>query len=159
MVLLTDNPGTQFWIVINYCKTGNINYTCIQFAWRSHCEHKTQVALSTVWEEISKQYVITVHQPLMHCLCKTHYFLCCPILFCTIFGILCKIFRPVARIFRRGVTWHVMCVYMHYRWSLIGSGACSPRKFLEIRYSEIASETILGLKQSHSNSISMARGV
>ena len=36
-------------------------------------------------------------------------------------------------------------------------GACPPRKFLEIRCSEIASEAILGQKQSRSNY--MARGV
>ena len=37
-----------------------------------------------------------------------------------------------------------------------GSGACSPRKFLEVRCSEIASEAILGQKQSRSSC--MARG-
>ena len=31
----------------------------------------------------------------------------------------------------------------------LGLGACSPRKLLEIRCSEIASEAILGQKQSH----------
>ena len=32
-----------------------------------------------------------------------------------------------------------------------GSGACSPRKFLEIRCSEIAFEAILGQKHSYNN--------
>ena len=36
-------------------------------------------------------------------------------------------------------------------------GACSPRKFLEIRSSEIASEAILGQKHSHTRYL--ARGV
>ena len=41
-----------------------------------------------------------------------------------------------------------------------GLGACFPRKFLEIRGSEIASEAILGQKQSRSSSIRyMARRV
>ena len=41
-----------------------------------------------------------------------------------------------------------------------GLGACSPRKFLEIRCSEIASEAILGQRQSHSSSVTyMARGI
>ena len=61
-------------------------------------------------------------------------------------------YRPVARVFRRGVTW-VCYVYMYlcmhgYR----DLGACSPRKFVEIRCSEISnSEAILGQKQSHSS--------
>ena len=37
-------------------------------------------------------------------------------------------------------------------------GACSPRKFLEIRCSEIASEAILGQKQSRSSYRYMACG-
>ena len=39
----------------------------------------------------------------------------------------------------------------------MGLGACSPRKILEIRSSEIVSEDILGQKQSRSSY--MARGV
>ena len=51
-------------------------------------------------------------------------------------------------------------VWMYNHARLGGVGACSPRKFLEIRYSEIASEAILGQKQSRSSSIRyMARGV
>ena len=34
-------------------------------------------------------------------------------------------------------------------------GACSPRKFLEIRCSEIASEAILGQKHSYNNESSV----
>ena len=36
-------------------------------------------------------------------------------------------------------------------WLYVRMGACSPRKFLEIRWSEIASEAILGQKQSGSS--------
>ena len=40
--------------------------------------------------------------------------------------------RPVARIFRRGVTWmYVMYVYMHRHAGLGSLEACSPKKFLE----------------------------
>ena len=46
------------------------------------------------------------------------------------------------------------CMNMHARG--VWPGACSPRKFLEIRCSEIASEAILGQKQSGSSY--MARG-
>ena len=38
-----------------------------------------------------------------------------------------------------------------------GLGACSPRKFLEIRCSEIASQAILGQKHSHTSYLT--RGV
>ena len=40
---------------------------------------------------------------------------------------------------------------LHKDTRLGGLGACSPRKVLEIRCSEIASEVILGLKNSHSS--------
>ena len=56
--------------------------------------------------------------------------------------------RPVARIFRRGVT-SMSNLHQHTRLSDLG--ACSPRKFFEIRCSEIASEVILGLKHSHTS--------
>ena len=46
---------------------------------------------------------------------------------------------------------------MHKHGRVGGLGACSPRKFLEIRCSEIASEAILGQKQSRSSYT--ARGV
>ena len=51
-----------------------------------------------------------------------------------------------------GVTWSVWSVCMHAQACKTRGclGACSPRKFLEIRCSEIASEAILGQKQSHS---------
>ena len=62
--------------------------------------------------------------------------------------------------FRRGVTWmsvvYVVCMYKQ-ACKTRGLGACSPRKFLEIRCSEIASEAILGRKQSHCSY--MAHGV
>ena len=58
----------------------------------------------------------------------------------------CTAIRPVARIFRRGVTW-MSNLHKHIR--LGGLGACSPRKFFEIKCSEIASaEVILVQKQS-----------
>ena len=60
--------------------------------------------------------------------------------------------RPVARIFRSGVTW------MSDKHARLGeSGGMPPRNFLGIRCSEIASEAILGQKQSCSSY--MARGV
>ena len=60
--------------------------------------------------------------------------------------------RPIARIIRRGATW-VSDVYvcMHKHARLGGLGAYSPRKFLGIRCSEIASEAILGQKQNCSS--------
>ena len=58
--------------------------------------------------------------------------------------------RPVARIFRRGVT----CMHKHAR--LGGSGGMLPQEILENRCSEIASEAILGQKQNRSSY--MARG-
>ena len=54
--------------------------------------------------------------------------------------------RPVARIFRRGVTW---MSNLHKHTRLGGLGACSPWKFLEIRCSEIVSEAILRQKHSY----------
>ena len=46
----------------------------------------------------------------------------------------------------------VRCVCMHKHARLEGSGGiCSPRRFLEIRRSMIASEAILGQKQSRSS--------
>ena len=67
-------------------------------------------------------------------------------------------FRPVARIFRRGVTW-VSDVYvcMHKHARLGGSGGMLPHENFRMRCSEIASEAILGQKQSRSSY--MARGV
>ena len=62
--------------------------------------------------------------------------------------------RPVVRIFRRGVTW-MSDLHKHAR--LVGSGGMLPRKFLETRCSEIASEAIFRQKQSRSSY--MARGV
>ena len=62
--------------------------------------------------------------------------------------------RPVARIFRRGVTW---MSNLHKHTRLGGSGGMPPRKFLEIRCSEIASEVILG--QKHSCASYLARRV
>ena len=56
--------------------------------------------------------------------------------------------RPVARIFRRGVTW---TSNLHKLTRLGCLGACSPRKVLEIRCSEIDSEVILGQKHSHTS--------
>ena len=50
-----------------------------------------------------------------------------------------------------------MYVWLHKHARLRGLGACSPRKFLEIRCSEMASEAILG--QSQSRSSYMARRV
>ena len=47
-------------------------------------------------------------------------------------------------------------VCMHKNARAGGSGGCSPRKILEIRCSEIASEAILGQKLSRSSY--MARG-
>ena len=44
-----------------------------------------------------------------------------------------------------------MNVCMHKDARLGGLGACSPRKILEIRCSEVASEAILGQKRSRSN--------
>ena len=42
-------------------------------------------------------------------------------------------------------------MYMYNKYARHGDlGACSPRKFLEIRCSKIASEAILGQKQSGS---------
>ena len=53
--------------------------------------------------------------------------------------------RPIARNFRRGVT----CMSdLHKYARLGGSGGMLPKKILEIRCSEIASEAILGQKQS-----------
>ena len=46
---------------------------------------------------------------------------------------------------------------LHKHTRLGGSGACSPRKFLEIRCPEIVSEAILGQKHSHTSYL--ARGV
>ena len=43
-----------------------------------------------------------------------------------------------------------VCMHKHARVG--GLGACSPRKFLEIRSSEVASEAILGQKQSRISS-------
>ena len=54
-----------------------------------------------------------------------------------------KLYRPVARIFRRGVTW-MSDLRKHACKTRGGLGACSPRKFFEIRCSEIASEAIFG---------------
>ena len=54
--------------------------------------------------------------------------------------------RPIARIFRRGVTW-MSELQKHAR--LGGSGGMLPQESLEIICSEIASEAILGQKQSH----------
>ena len=57
--------------------------------------------------------------------------------------------RPIARIFRREITW--VCdvyVYMHKHERLGGSGGMLPQ---EIRFSEIASEAIFGQKQSCSS--------
>ena len=54
-------------------------------------------------------------------------------------------------IYRRGVTW---MSNLHKHTRLGGGGgleACSPRKFLEIRCSEIASEVIFGQKHSHTS--------
>ena len=42
-------------------------------------------------------------------------------------------------------------VCMHKYARLGGLGACFPRKFLEVRSSEIASEAILGQEQSHNS--------
>ena len=37
-----------------------------------------------------------------------------------------------------------MCIYAHISMQRLGGlGACSPRRFLEIRWSEVASEAIL----------------
>ena len=58
---------------------------------------------------------------------------------------------PVARIFRLGL--HGCLSIEDYR----GSGGMLPRKFLEIRISEIASEAILGQKHSHTSDLT--RGV
>ena len=59
--------------------------------------------------------------------------------------------RPVARIFRRGVTWmSVVYVYIHKH---AGLGACSPRKLLEVKCSDIASWVIRGQKQSRNSYI------
>ena len=55
---------------------------------------------------------------------------------------------PVARIFRRGVTW---MSNLHKDTRLQGSGGMLPQEFLEIRCSEITSVVILGLKNSHTN--------
>ena len=56
--------------------------------------------------------------------------------------------RPVARTFRRRVTWLsvvYVCMYKHTRSMTRGAwGHAPPGKFLEIRCSEIASEAILG---------------
>ena len=61
--------------------------------------------------------------------------------------------RPVARIFRRGAMWvSLTCEYACISMEDYGGlGACSPRKILEIRCSEIVSEAILGQKQSRSS--------
>ena len=63
--------------------------------------------------------------------------------------------RPVASIFRREVT--QMSDLPKYARLGGGLGACSPRKLLEIRCSEIASVAILGQKQGRSSY--MAHGV
>ena len=45
-----------------------------------------------------------------------------------------------------------MCAFVRSKDARLGgSGGCSPRKFLEIRCSEIASGGIFGQKQSHSS--------
>ena len=60
-----------------------------------------------------------------------------------IFLCICTPYRPIARSFRRGVTWvFVVYVYIYNHASVGGLGACSLRKFLEMRFSEIASEVI-----------------
>ena len=56
----------------------------------------------------------------------------------------------------REVTWNVqlMCMYACINKQACktrGIGACTPRKFFEIRCSDIASEAILGQKQSCSS--------
>ena len=58
--------------------------------------------------------------------------------------------RPVARIFQRGLHGYLI-TSMHAQEckTIGGSGACSPRKFSEIRCPEIASEAILGQKQPY----------
>ena len=71
-----------------------------------------------------------------------------------------NVYRPVARIFRRGVTWVYdvyVCMHeqstnhMHTHARLEGFGGMLPQEILlEIRCSEIASEAILGQKQNRS---------
>ena len=64
--------------------------------------------------------------------------------------------RPIGRIFRRGVTW-MPDLHKHAR--LEGLGACSPRRFFKNRCSEIASEVILGQKQSRSSYTCHSRSI
>ena len=59
--------------------------------------------------------------------------------------------RPAAGICRRGVTWTsnlYVCVGKHTKLGRGVWGMLLPRKFLEIRCSEIASGAVLGQKQS-----------
>ena len=66
--------------------------------------------------------------------------------------ILTIIGRPVARIFRRGVA-GVCCMHvcMQKHAIVVGLGTSCPRKFLENRCSEVASEAIWGQKQNCSS--------
>ena len=64
--------------------------------------------------------------------------------------------RPVARIFRRGVTQRSDVYIMHkHACKIRDLGASSHRTFLEIRCSEIASEAIFGHKMSYSSDMAL----
>ena len=64
--------------------------------------------------------------------------------------ILCKqlLLRPIARIFKSGVTWMYVCMHKSTRVVVVVGGAWGmlPQ---EIRCSEFPSEAILGQKQCH----------
>ena len=65
----------------------------------------------------------------------------------------CSDFRPIARILWRGPGLHgCLIISVHAQeCKTRGSGGMPPRKFSEITFSEIASEAILGQKQSRSS--------